>query len=144
MTMIQMKSKCCSITCIYAAQIASYFSFSNEGHAPRGRDIEMSQKNSNNVQEKVAAPRASGNANYRRPNNTTVLDSDLEDTPLLVDDIEGFLIGAGPSGDPYDGYYEGTRVHWEYQQDRRGGHLLFVENEETGELVPTDINGNEG
>jgi hypothetical protein len=82
------------------------------------------------------------NQNYHRSGDSRVLDSDLEEQSLLVEDIDTFLLGAGPSGDPYDGYYEGTRVQWEYQHDRRGGHMLFIENEDTGELVLTDANGN--
>lgn len=90
----------------------------------------------------VSSPKARSNVNYRRPSDSHhVLDSDLEDQPLLVEDIDVFLSGGGPSGDPYEGYYENTRVQWEYQHDRRGGHVLFVENEETGELVLTDLNG---
>jgi len=108
-------------------------------NASRGRNIELTNKTK--AQTKNAVPKARSTANYRRPSDSHVLDSDLEDAPLLVEDIDSFLIGAGSTGDPYDGYYEGTRVQWEYQQDRRGGHMLFIENEETGELVLTDING---
>ena len=85
--------------------------------------------------------KARSNVNYRRQSDSHVLDSDLEEQPLLVEDIDDFLSSGGPSGDPYGGYYENTRVQWEYQHDRRGGHVLFVENEATGELMLTDING---
>jgi hypothetical protein len=81
------------------------------------------------------------NVNYHHQSGAHVLESDLEEQSLLVEDIDDFLSGGGPSGDPYEGYYEGSRVQWEYQHDRRGGHLLFVENEDTGELVLTDMNG---
>lgn len=93
--------------------------------------------------EKAAHPKLRSNLNYHRQNDAHhVLESDLEEQPLMVEEIDGFLSGAGPSGDPFEGYYENTRVQWEYQHDRRGGHMLFVENEDTGELVLTDLNGN--
>lgn len=116
--------------------------FRSRSSSSRGRDIEMAQKKENpQERESKISIKSRSTINYRRPSDARVLESDMEDIPLSVDEVEDFLIGGGTSGEPYDGYYEGTRVHWEYQQDRRGGHMLFVENEETGELVLTDLSG---
>ena len=106
------------------------------------KDIEMANKKTMGKKEtKTSAPK-SKHVNYSRSGSIQdVLPSDIEEQPVALEDIDDFLSGGGPSGDPFDGYYEGTRINWEYQHDRRGGHMLFIENEETGELVLTDVTG---
>lgn len=116
--------------------------YSGETSPSNDKDIEMIHKQSVHEKKDVASSsKVRTKPNQQRLSNSHVLESDLEEQPLLAEDIEDFLSSGVSSGDPFEGHYEGEKIQWEYQHDRRGGHVLFIENEDTGELVLADLNG---
>lgn len=71
--------------------------------------------------------------------NIEILKEDLDENRLTYEEIFEFV--NVNFGDQTDGYIDPSKINWEYSADRRGNHLLFVEDPKTGLLIPAPIEG---